>query len=60
MDDASCVMILTHIFMPFSTEELASSVQGAPARWERGQVLDVGPHIDTETRVRVLRAGCAR
>lgn len=60
MGDASCVMILTHIFMPSSTEELASSVQGAPARWERGQVMDVGAHIDTETRVRVLRAGCAR
>ncbi|XP_026197165.1 ribosomal oxygenase 1 [Anabas testudineus] len=41
-------------------EELASSVQGAPARWECGQVMDVGAHINTETRVRVLRAGCAR
>ncbi|KAF7668571.1 hypothetical protein LDENG_00003980 [Lucifuga dentata] len=41
-------------------EELASSVQGAPARWERGQVRDVGAHITNQTRVRVLRAGCAR
>lgn len=41
-------------------EELASSVKGAPARWERGRVMDVGAHITTQTRVRVLRAGCAR
>ncbi|KAM6992016.1 ribosomal oxygenase 1 [Tautogolabrus adspersus] len=41
-------------------EELASSVQGAPARWERGQVMDAGTQITTQTRVRVLRAGCAR
>ncbi|XP_037607325.1 ribosomal oxygenase 1 [Sebastes umbrosus] len=41
-------------------EELASSVQGASARWERGQVMDAGAQITTQTRVRVLRAGCAR
>uniref|UniRef100_A0A8C3AEH6 Bifunctional lysine-specific demethylase and histidyl-hydroxylase n=1 Tax=Cyclopterus lumpus TaxID=8103 RepID=A0A8C3AEH6_CYCLU len=41
-------------------EELSSSVQGASARWERGQVMDVGAQITTQTRVRVLRAGCAR
>ncbi|XP_060907797.1 ribosomal oxygenase 1 [Labrus mixtus] len=41
-------------------EELASSVQGAPARWERGQVVDVGKQVTTQTRVRLLRAGCAR
>ncbi|XP_038582608.1 ribosomal oxygenase 1 [Micropterus salmoides] len=41
-------------------EELATSVKGAPARWECGQVMDVGAHITTQTRVRVLRAGCAR
>ncbi|XP_035534630.1 ribosomal oxygenase 1 [Morone saxatilis] len=41
-------------------EELDSSVRGAPARWERGQVMDAGAHITTQTRVRVLRAGCAR
>ncbi|XP_054474739.1 ribosomal oxygenase 1 [Anoplopoma fimbria] len=41
-------------------EELASSVQGASARWECGQVMDVGSQITTQTRVRVLRAGCAR
>ncbi|XP_034555883.1 ribosomal oxygenase 1 [Notolabrus celidotus] len=41
-------------------EELASSVQGAPARWERGQVKDVGAQITLQTRVRLLRAGCAR
>lgn len=41
-------------------DELASSVKGAPTRWERGQVVDAGTHITSQTRVRVLRAGCAR
>ncbi|XP_068564304.1 ribosomal oxygenase 1 [Cebidichthys violaceus] len=41
-------------------EELSSSVQGASARWECGQVMDVGAQITTQTRVRLLRAGCAR
>ncbi|XP_059212427.1 ribosomal oxygenase 1 [Centropristis striata] len=41
-------------------EELASSVQGASARWESGQVVDAGANITSQTRVRVLRAGCAR
>ncbi|XP_075939847.1 ribosomal oxygenase 1 [Anarhichas minor] len=41
-------------------EELSSSVQGASARWECGQVMDVGAKITTQTKVRVLRAGCAR
>uniref|UniRef100_A0AAQ4Q0M1 Bifunctional lysine-specific demethylase and histidyl-hydroxylase n=1 Tax=Gasterosteus aculeatus aculeatus TaxID=481459 RepID=A0AAQ4Q0M1_GASAC len=41
-------------------EELSSSVQGASARWEHGQVVDVGSQITAQTRVRVLRAGCAR
>lgn len=43
-----------------SADELASSVQGAPARWERGQVMDADARINTQTRVRILRAGCAR
>uniref|UniRef100_A0A3Q3X5F1 Bifunctional lysine-specific demethylase and histidyl-hydroxylase n=1 Tax=Mola mola TaxID=94237 RepID=A0A3Q3X5F1_MOLML len=43
-----------------TTEELASSVKGAWRRWERGQVMDDGARISTKTRVRVLRAGCAR
>ncbi|XP_074540659.1 ribosomal oxygenase 1 [Halichoeres trimaculatus] len=43
-----------------SPEELASSVQGAPARWEQGQVKDAGAQITTQTQVRLLRAGCAR
>lgn len=43
-----------------SPEELASSVQGAPARWEQGQVRDAGAQITTQTQVRLLRAGCAR
>ncbi|XP_026173767.1 ribosomal oxygenase 1 [Mastacembelus armatus] len=43
-----------------TSEELASTVQGAPTRWERGQVKDVGAQINTQTRVRILRAGCAR
>ncbi|XP_076612681.1 ribosomal oxygenase 1 [Chaetodon auriga] len=41
-------------------DELGSSVNGAPVRWERGQVTDVGAQFTTQTRVRVLRAGCAR
>lgn len=41
-------------------EELASSVLGAPTRWEGGRVKDVGVHITTQTQVRILRAGCAR
>lgn len=41
-------------------DELATSVKGAPARWERGRVMDVGVCITTQTQVRVLRAGCAR
>lgn len=41
-------------------EELASSVQGAPARWAGGEVKGVGMHITTKTQVRLLRAGCAR
>ncbi|XP_047430502.1 ribosomal oxygenase 1 [Mugil cephalus] len=43
-----------------SPEELASSVQGAPARWAGGQVKGTGVHITTKTQVRLLRAGCAR
>ncbi|KAM3602300.1 uncharacterized protein V6R79_001594 [Siganus canaliculatus] len=41
-------------------DELDSSVKGAPTRWERGRVMDVGANISTETRIRLLRAGCAR
>ncbi|XP_068609757.1 ribosomal oxygenase 1 [Brachionichthys hirsutus] len=41
-------------------EELASSVKGAPTRWERGRATDVGSPIATQTRVRLLRDGCAR
>uniref|UniRef100_A0A667ZPQ2 Bifunctional lysine-specific demethylase and histidyl-hydroxylase n=1 Tax=Myripristis murdjan TaxID=586833 RepID=A0A667ZPQ2_9TELE len=36
-------------------EELASSVQGAPARWENGEVLNAGARISSQTRVRLLR-----
>uniref|UniRef100_A0A8C5G2P9 Bifunctional lysine-specific demethylase and histidyl-hydroxylase n=1 Tax=Gouania willdenowi TaxID=441366 RepID=A0A8C5G2P9_GOUWI len=43
-----------------TADELASSVQGAPARWEDGRVKGVGAQITTQTRVRILRAGCAR
>lgn len=41
-------------------DELASTVQGAPARWEGGKVKDLGVHITTQTQVRILRAECAR
>lgn len=43
-----------------STEEVASSVKGAHAVWENGKVLDLGARITTESRIRLLRAGCAR
>lgn len=40
--------------------ELSSSVQGAPARWHRGQTVDVGSPITAQSKVRLIRAGCAR
>ncbi|XP_068198909.1 ribosomal oxygenase 1 isoform X2 [Antennarius striatus] len=43
-----------------TSEELASSVKGAPTRWEQGRATDVGSQITTQTRVRLLRAGFAR
>ena len=52
--------MILNCFMSSLAEELSSSVKGARTRWERGQVMDVGAHITTQTRVRVLRAGCAR
>nr|XP_061806740.1 ribosomal oxygenase 1-like [Nerophis lumbriciformis] len=41
-------------------EEAAGSVHGAPARWEDGHAKDVGAYITSQTRVGLLRAGCAR
>ncbi|XP_062266907.1 ribosomal oxygenase 1 isoform X2 [Platichthys flesus] len=41
-------------------EELVTSVQGASVTWECGQVVNVGARINLQTRVRVLRAECAR
>uniref|UniRef100_A0A3B3X598 Bifunctional lysine-specific demethylase and histidyl-hydroxylase n=1 Tax=Poecilia mexicana TaxID=48701 RepID=A0A3B3X598_9TELE len=41
-------------------DELATSVQGAPARWENGKVKNVGVHITTQTKIKLLRGGCAR
>uniref|UniRef100_A0A673AWK7 Bifunctional lysine-specific demethylase and histidyl-hydroxylase n=1 Tax=Sphaeramia orbicularis TaxID=375764 RepID=A0A673AWK7_9TELE len=43
-----------------TSDELATSVQGASARWERGRTVDVGAKITAQTKVRVLRAGCTR
>ncbi|XP_061890674.1 ribosomal oxygenase 1 isoform X1 [Entelurus aequoreus] len=43
-----------------TSEELACSVHGAPARWEQGRVTDTGAHFTSQTRVRLLREGCAR
>lgn len=53
-------LLILKYLMPSPSEESASSVKGAPVRWERGQVIGVGAHITTQTKVRVLRAGCAR
>ncbi|XP_072302404.1 ribosomal oxygenase 1 [Eucyclogobius newberryi] len=41
-------------------DELASSVQGVPARWHCGQTVDVGSPITTQTKIRLVRAACAR
>ncbi|XP_024146318.1 ribosomal oxygenase 1 isoform X2 [Oryzias melastigma] len=41
-------------------DELATSVQGAPVRWEDGRVKAMAPHITTQTQIKLLRAGCAR
>ncbi|KAM6953932.1 ribosomal oxygenase 1 [Aplochiton taeniatus] len=41
-------------------EELASSVQGAPARWESGEAVNVAMPIRNQTRIRLIREGCAR
>ncbi|XP_049612676.1 ribosomal oxygenase 1 isoform X1 [Syngnathus scovelli] len=43
-----------------TAEEAAGSVHEAPARWEDGSVKDVGAYITSQTRVGLLRAGCAR
>ncbi|XP_077443542.1 ribosomal oxygenase 1 [Stigmatopora argus] len=43
-----------------SPEEAAGSAHGAPARWEDGNARDVGAQITSQTRVGLLRAGCAR
>lgn len=47
-------------FQPSFAAELASSVKGARTRWECDQVVDESLDINTQTRVRLLRAGCAR
>ncbi|XP_062324450.1 ribosomal oxygenase 1 [Osmerus eperlanus] len=41
-------------------EEHETSVHGAPTRWQDGEAKDVGRHIRSQTRVRLIRAGCAR
>ncbi|XP_024912687.1 ribosomal oxygenase 1 isoform X2 [Cynoglossus semilaevis] len=41
-------------------DELATSVQGASVSWEGGRVVHRGAQINSKTRVRLLRAGCAR
>ncbi|TNM94777.1 hypothetical protein fugu_017536 [Takifugu bimaculatus] len=43
-----------------TTAEQASSVKGARTRWECDQVMDDSSDISTRTRIRLLRAGCAR
>ncbi|XP_024234309.1 ribosomal oxygenase 1 [Oncorhynchus tshawytscha] len=43
-----------------TAEERASSVQGAPSRWEDGEAVDVGVTIRGQTRVRLIRSGIAR
>ncbi|KAL0967598.1 hypothetical protein UPYG_G00254290 [Umbra pygmaea] len=43
-----------------TADEQASSVQGAPSRWEDGEAVDVGVAIKSQTRIRLIRAGIAR
>ncbi|XP_019723520.1 ribosomal oxygenase 1 [Hippocampus comes] len=43
-----------------TADEAAGSVHGAPARWEEGRVRNAGAYITSQTRVALLRAGCAR
>lgn len=47
-------------FFQTSAAELASSVKGARTRWECDRVMDDSSDISTRTRIRLLRAGCAR
>ncbi|XP_036406303.1 ribosomal oxygenase 1 [Megalops cyprinoides] len=41
-------------------EEKASSMQGAPARWEDGEARDVTVHMKAQTKIRLIRDGIAR
>ncbi|XP_071019368.1 ribosomal oxygenase 1-like isoform X1 [Oncorhynchus clarkii lewisi] len=43
-----------------TAEERASSVQGAPSRWENGEPVDMGVAIRGHIRVRLVRSGIAR
>uniref|UniRef100_A0A3P8ZQZ4 Bifunctional lysine-specific demethylase and histidyl-hydroxylase n=1 Tax=Esox lucius TaxID=8010 RepID=A0A3P8ZQZ4_ESOLU len=43
-----------------TAEELASSVHGAPSRWENGKAVDVGALMKSQTRIRLIRSGIAR
>uniref|UniRef100_A0A674F2A3 Bifunctional lysine-specific demethylase and histidyl-hydroxylase n=1 Tax=Salmo trutta TaxID=8032 RepID=A0A674F2A3_SALTR len=43
-----------------TAEERASSVQGAPSRWENGEAVDMGVAISGQIRVRLIRSGIAR
>ncbi|CAL9692691.1 unnamed protein product [Knipowitschia caucasica] len=43
-----------------SPEEVACTVLGAPARWHRGRTLEVGSPITAQTKIRLVRAACAR
>uniref|UniRef100_A0A3P8XTE7 Bifunctional lysine-specific demethylase and histidyl-hydroxylase n=1 Tax=Esox lucius TaxID=8010 RepID=A0A3P8XTE7_ESOLU len=42
-----------------TAEELASSVHGAPSRWENGKAVDVGALMKSQTRIRLIRSGIA-
>ncbi|XP_056437556.1 ribosomal oxygenase 1 [Gadus chalcogrammus] len=53
---------LLHDCLPpaLTPEEQASSVQGSSTRWGNGRPLNVGANINSQTRVKLIRAGCAR
>ncbi|KAG9283122.1 ribosomal oxygenase 1 [Astyanax mexicanus] len=43
-----------------NAEEKASSVYGAPARWEDGEAVNVTVQMKGQTKIRLIRAGVAR
>ncbi|XP_076874145.1 ribosomal oxygenase 1 isoform X2 [Brachyhypopomus gauderio] len=59
--DQKAVEFLHDCLPPVLTsEEKASSVWGAPVRWDDGEAVDMAIHVKNQTKIRLLRAGVAR